>query len=354
MRKPRCLGFFCHACLLAASALVLSAPVVHGSPKSSGYKVIRKMPIGGEGGWDYLTVDTQGHRLFISRGTHTMVVYEVSGKVVGDILETKGVHGIALAYDLGKGFTSNGGEATVTVFDLATLQPISKIKTTGENPDSIIYDPDTKRVFTFNGRSANSTAIDATSGKVVGTIPLGGKPETPVLDGKGSIFVNIESKDSLLEFDTKSLTVKHTYPMPGCKSPSGIGMDTANRRVFAGCSDTNKMAVMNADTGKEVALVAIGDDTDAVGFDPTTHLAFASCRAGVLSVISQESPDKYSEADNVETQLGARTMALDPMTHHVFVVTADLKPAPSPTKEEPEPRPQPIPGTFVVLEVATQ
>ena len=166
-------------------------------PQGSGYQGVRRMPVGGDGGWDYLTVDPDAHRIYISRGTHMMVVDEISGKVIGDIPDTKGVHGIALAADLGKGFTSNGGAATVTVFDLKTLKPLSEIKTTGENPDSIIYDPQTKRVFTFNGRSSNATAIDAATGKVVGTVTLGGKPEEPALDGKGNVFVNIEDKSSL-------------------------------------------------------------------------------------------------------------------------------------------------------------
>jgi DNA-binding beta-propeller fold protein YncE len=238
----------------------------------------------------------------------------------------------------------------VTVFDPKTLQPSTKVKTTGENPDSILYDPDTKRVFTFNGRSANATAIDATSGEVVGTIALGGKPETPVLDGKGSIFVNVEDKNSLVEFDAKSLKVKHTYPLEGCEGPSGIAMDISTRRIFSGCSDSKVMAVTDADTGKVIAKLAIGEDVDADAFDPSTKLAFASCREGVLSIVHEDSADKFATVDNVKTEFGARTMALDPKSHHVFVVTSDLKPG-TPTKENPRPRPQPVAGTFRILEL---
>lgn len=340
---------FVLGCLGSLARILVAAPQDSGKTT---YHVVRKFPVGGEGRWDYLTVDPDAQRIYLSRSTHVMVVDETSGKVIGDIPDTKGVHGIALAPDLGKGYTSNGDAATVTVFDIKTLKPITTINTTGKNPDSILYDPDTKRVFTFNGRSANATAIDATTNQVAGTVSLGGKPETPVLDGKGNIFVNVEDKNSLAEFDAKSLTVKHTYPLPGCKGPSGIAMDTSTRRIFVGCSDSNVMAVVNADTGKVIAHPPIAEDTDASRFDPETKLAFASCQKGVLSIVHEDSPDKFTVVGNVKTQDGARTMALDTKTHHVFVVTADMGPAPPPTKEEPEPRRPIVPGTFVVLELA--
>ena len=327
------------------------------APPGDIYHLIKKTTLGGEGAtegrnWDYLTVDAAARRIYISHSTHVLVVDEDQGKVIGDIPDTKGVHGIAIASDLGKGYTSNGGAASVTIFDIKTLKPISTVKTTGKNPDSIIYDPDTKRVFTFNGRSANSTVIDATTGKVVGTVALGGKPETPVLDGKGNIFVNIEDKNSLAEFDTKTLTVSHKHPMAGCKGPSGIARDTATRRIFSGCSDSNVMAIVDADTGKEIAMPKICEDTDASRFDPETHLAFASCENGPLTIIHEDSADKFSVVANVKTQDGARTMELDPKSHHVFVVTADMGPAPPPTKEDPDPDRPLVPGTFVILELA--
>jgi DNA-binding beta-propeller fold protein YncE len=308
------------------------------------------MPIGGDGGWDYLTVDPDSHRIYISRGTHVMIVDETSGKVVGDIPDTKGVHGIAVAADLGKGFTSNGGAATVTVFDLKTLKPLSEIKTTGENPDSIIYDPQTKRVFTFNGKSSNATAIDATTGKVVGTVTLAGKPEEPALDGKGNVFINIEDKSSLQEFDAKTLAVKGTWPLAPCEGPSALAFDAGHRRLFAACDKV--MVVINADTGKVVASPPIGGDPDGNGFDPSTGLLFAACREGLISVLHEDSPDKYSAVANITTQFGTRTMTFDPKTHHLFTVTADFKPAGPPTADNPRPRPQPIAGSFVVLELA--
>ena len=347
MRKQKFRGRFYQACLLA---IVLVAAIgVYAAPQSAGYHVIRRMQIGGDGGWDYLRVDPDAHRIYVSRGTHMMVVDEVSGKVVGDIPDTKGVHGIALAFDLGKGFTSNGGTNSVTVVDLKTLKSLSEIKIDGGNPDSIIYDPMTKRVFTFNGKTNDSTAIDTATGKVVGTVALGGKPEEPALDGKGNVFVNLEDKSSLMEFDAKTLAVKGTWPLAPCEGPSALAMDTVHRRLFAACDKV--MVVIDADTGKVVAAPPLGGDPDGNGFDPATGLLFASCRQGMISIIHQDSPDKYTVVGDVTTQFGARTMAMDPKTHHVFTVTADFKPAPAATPDNPRPRPEQIAGSFVVLEL---
>ena len=349
MSRQRFLGLFGWASLLACSLLLLSVAGAYAAP-DSGYKVIRRLPVGGEGGWDYLRVDPDAHRIYLSRGTHMMVVDEVSGKVIGDIADTKGVHGIALAIDLGRGFTSNGQANTVTIVDLKTLKPISEVKVTGENPDSIIYDPETKRIFTFNGKTANATALDAKTGKIVGTVALGGKPEEPALDGKGNIFVNIEDKSTIMEFDAKTLAIKGSWPLAPCEGPSALAIDTKNRRLFSACDKV--MVVVNADTGKVVASPPIGGDPDGNGYDPATGLLFAACREGLVSVIHQDSPDKYSFVGNITTQFGARTMALDPKTHHVFTVTADFTAAPPPTPDNPRPRPQPIAGSFVILELA--
>ncbi len=347
MLKQKIQGRFHWAFLLA---FVLIAGIgVYAAPQAGGYHVLRRMPVGGDGGWDYLRIDPDAHRIYISRGTHMMVVDEVSGKVVGDITDTKGIHGIALAFDLGKGFTSNGGDSTVSVVDLKTLKTLSTIKTTGDNPDSIIYDPMTKRVFTLNGKSNNSTAIDATNGQVVGTIALGGKPEEPALDGRGNMFVNLEDKSSIMEFDTKTLAVKGTWPLAPCEGPSALTADVAHHRLFAACDKI--MAVINADNGKVVASPPIGGDPDGNAFDPSTGMLFASCREGLVSVIHEDSPDKYSAVGNITTQFGTRTMTIDPKTGHVFTVTADFRPAPAPTADNPHPRPEQIPGSFVVLEI---
>jgi YVTN family beta-propeller protein len=345
MAHRRTLGL---AGLLAASVLL----ILTGTASAQNYKLIRRIPVGGEGGWDYLRVDPEAQRIYVARGDHMMIVDEVSGKVLGDLPNTKGIHGTAIADTLGKGYTSNGQAASVTVFDLKTFKPITEIKTTGDNPDSIIYDPTTKRVFTFNGRSSNSTVIDATTDKVVGTVNLGGKPEEPALDGRGNMFVNLEDKSSIMEFDTKTLAVKGTWPLAPCEGPSGLAADTKNHRLFAACD--KMIAVFNPDTGKVVATPAIGGDPDGDGFDPGTGLLFASVREGLLTVIHQDSPDKYSIVANVNTQFGARTMTLDPKTHHVFTETADFKPAPPATPDNPRPRAQAIPNSFVILELGPQ
>jgi len=270
-----------------------------------------------------------------------------SGKQVGDIADTPGVHGIALAPELGRGFVSNGREGTVTIFDIQSVKLITKIKA-GENPDAILYDPASKRVFAFNGRSHDATAIDAASGNVAGTIKLEGKPEFAVSDAKGEIFVNIEDKSQIDAIDPNKLEVKSTWPVAPCEEPSGLAIDRKHRRLFAGC-DNKMMAVVDADSGKVIATPAIGDGVDANAFDPETGLAFASCGEGLLTVVHEDSPDKFTVLGNVPTQLGARTMALDEKTHNVYVVTAKFGPPPAPTADNPHPRHSILPDTFVVL-----
>ena len=334
------------------SMLWMSVVVVLGTmawaADGPGYHVTTTYKPGGDGGWDYLTTDADARRIYISRATHVMVVDADSGKNVGDIADTPGVHGIALAPDLGRGFVSNGREGTVSIFDIKTLATSSKVKV-GDNPDAILYDPATKRVFTFNGRSQDSTAIDAATGKVLGTIKLDGKPEFAASDAKGEIFVNIEDKNELVAIDPNKLEVKAKWPLAPCESPSGLSIDRKNRRLFVGCD--KMMAVVDADSGKVLATPAIGDGVDATTFDDETGLAFASCGEGVLTVVKEESPDKFSVAENVPTQAGARTLALDAKTHNVFVVTAKFGPPPAATPDNPHPRRSILPDSFVVLVV---
>jgi hypothetical protein len=324
---------------LAAAALAAAGP---------GYHVVTTYKLGGDGGWDYLTADASARRIYISRGTHVMVVDADSGKSVGDIADTPGVHGIALAPELGRGFVSNGREGTVSIFDIKTLATSGKVKV-GDNPDAILYDPATKRVFTFNGRSHDSTAIDGASGKVLGTIKLDGKPEFAASDAKGEIFVNIEDKNELVAIDPNKLEVKAKWPLAPCESPSGLSIDRKHRRLFVGCE--KMMAVVDADSGKVLATPPIGDGVDATTFDDETGLAFASCGEGVLTVVKEESPDKFSVAENVPTQAGARTLALDAKTHNIFVVTANFGPPPAATPDNPHPRRTILPDSFVVLVV---
>jgi DNA-binding beta-propeller fold protein YncE len=341
-----CLSFLAcclFICLFAANASAASAP---------GYHVVATHKIGAEGGWDYLIVDADARRVYISRATHVIVLDADSGKQVGDITDTPGVHGIALAPELGRGFVSNGQEGTVSIFDLKTFATSSKVKV-GDNPDAILYDPATKRVFTFNGRSKDSTAINAASGKVLGTIKLDGKPEFAASDAKGEIFVNIEDKSELTAIDPQKLEVKTKWPLAPCTEPTGLSIDRKNRRLFVGC-DNKMMAVVDADSGKVLATPAIGDGVDATSFDAGTGLAFASCGEGELSVVTEESPNKFTLAENVPTQPGARTMALDTKTHDVFVVTAKFGPTPAPTADNPHPRRSIVPDTFVVLVLAKQ
>jgi len=316
----------------------------------SGLRVTKTYKLGGEGGWDYLKADAESRHLFISRATHVIVIDMDSGKSVGDIPDTPGVHGIALANDLGRGFISNGREGTVTIFDLKTLSPITKVKAAGENPDAIVFDPATNRVFTFNGRSHDSTAIDAATGNIIGKISLDGKPEFAVSTGMGEIFVNIEDKSELVRLDPKNLKMENRWPLAPCEEPSGLAMDIKNRRLFAGC-DNKMMAVVNADTGKVITTLPIGGGVDANGFDADSGLAFASCGDGVLTVVKEESPDKFNVVQNVTTARGARTMTIDPKTHQIFLVTAKFGPAPAATADQPHPRPTILPDSFEVLVV---
>jgi DNA-binding beta-propeller fold protein YncE len=339
-RRNLCRWFYSTTLFTAAVAVAAAGP---------GYKVIKTYKLGGEGGWDYMTADSAARHLYISRSTHVIVLDLDSGKTVGDIADTPGVHGIALAPDLGRGFTSNGREGTVSIFDLKTLATTTKVKV-GDNPDAILYDPSSKRVFTFNGKSQDSTAIDAASGKVLGTIKLDGKPEFAAADGKGEVFVNIEDKSELTVIDPKNLAVKMKWPLAPCEEPSGLSIDKKHRRLFVGC-DNKMMAVVDADTGKVLATPAIGDGVDATAYDDDTHLAFASCGEGVLTVVKEESPNKFSVSETVPTQQGARTMALDPKTHNAYSVTANFGPPPAPTTDNPHPRRSIVPDTFVVLVV---
>jgi YVTN family beta-propeller protein len=315
---------------------------------ASGYHQLKKIPLGGEGGWDYLAFDSATRRLFISRATKVVVLNVDTGTVAGEIPNTDGVHGIALVPEFDRGFTSNGRAGTVTIFDLQSLQVIGGAKA-GMNPDAIVYDPASKRVFTMNGQSNNVTAIDAASGNVLGTVPVTGKPEFAVADGAGHVYVNIEDKSEELQIDTQNLKVTAQWPLAPCQEPSGLAMDVVHRRLFAGCHN-QMMAVVDADSGKVIATPAIGEGVDANAFDGGTGFAFASNgQSGTLTVVHEDAPDKFSVVENVATQRGARTMALDPKSHEVYLVTADFAPAPPAANENPRPRMMAVPGTFVVL-----
>ena len=312
------------------------------------YTVAKSLKVGGEGGWDYLTADSDGRRLYVSRGSHVMVFDMDRDSLVADIPNTPGVHGVALARRLNRGFTSNGRDSSVTAFDLETLQPISVIRISGRNPDAIAYDSVSNRVFTFNGASANASVIDASTLQQVGSIDLGGKPETGVPDGNGMLYVNIEDKGEVIALDTRAMSVKAHYPLAPCEEPTGMARDRARGRLIIGCGNST-MAIMDEKTGKLITTVKVGGGVDAAGFDPANQLAFTSNGEGTLSVVREEKDGSFTPLATVPTQRGARTMALDPKTHKIYMSTAEYGPAPAPTADRPRPRPPVIPGSFTVL-----
>jgi DNA-binding beta-propeller fold protein YncE len=336
--------------LLPCVFLLLAPFVPAGAPQKSaptGYHLLKTLELGGEGGWDYLVAEPESARLFVSRSTHVMVVDLSTGKVAGDIPETAGVHGIALAPELGRGFTSNGKANTSTIFDLKTLAPLGTVKT-GENPDAILYDAATKRVFTFNGRSANATAFDAVKADVLGTIELGGKPEFAVADGTGKLFVNIEDKSEVVELDARELKVLARWPIGPGEEPSGLAIDTMNKRLFSVCGN-GMMVVLDATSGKVLATPAIGQGVDAARFDPATGCVFASNGAGTLTVVHEDDAKTFSVLENVSTARGARTMELDPRTHLVYLPAANYEDAPAPKAGERPARPKMVAGSFRIL-----
>jgi DNA-binding beta-propeller fold protein YncE len=291
------------------------------APGPSGYHIVKTIPVGGTEGWDYVTMDNDSRRLFIGRGNHIDVVNVDSGTVVGKVTGLAGTSGLLPLPELGRGFVMNGPESSAIIVDLKTLQKIGTVKT-GKDPDSFAYDPITKRVFIMNSASADATAVNAADGTVAGTIALGGQPEFVVADGKGKIYVNITDKDQIVEVDAQTMKVLHRWPLAPGTGPSGLSMDRKNRRLFSAC-DNQKMVVMNADTGKVIAALPTGAGTDASVFDPETGNAFASAGgAGTLTVIHEDSPDKFTVSEDVLTQSGARTMTLDTKTHNVMLVTA--------------------------------
>jgi DNA-binding beta-propeller fold protein YncE len=324
---------------LALGALV-PLPVV---AAATGYHVLGEIAIGGEGGWDYLTVDGAARRLYVSHGTHVVVIDLDAGKIVGDIPDTPGVHGIAIAADLNRGFISNGRGNNVTVFDLKTLKASGTVAT-GDNPDAIRYDAVSHRVFAFNGRSRNATVIDAKASTVAATIPLPGKPEFSVADGKGKVYVNIETTAEMVEIDAATATVTKKYSLAPCEEPSGLALDAKNRRLFSVCGN-RMMVVSDPDSGKVIATPAIGAGSDGTAFDPALGYAFSSNGDGTLTIV-QQTGGKWDVLENIATERGARTIAVDEKTHKVYLPTAKAGTAPAGGGRAPF-----LPDTFKVLVV---
>jgi DNA-binding beta-propeller fold protein YncE len=331
--------------------LLLVSNLLGQAPKApSSLHVQKTLVVGGEGGWDYITLDAAAKRIYLPRSTRTTVL-DLDGKTLGEIPNTQGVHGVALAKDLDRGFTSNGRAGTVTVFKLSTLEVVKEVKMTGDNPDAILYDPFTKRVFSFNGRGKNVTAMDASTLEVVGTIPVGGKPEFSVTDGKGHLYLNIEDTHELLRLDAKQLRVEKRWPLAPLEEPTGMAMDVAHQRLFV-VGGNKLMAVVHAETGKVITTLPIGEGADAAAYDGAKGLVFSSNGEGTLTVIHQDSPDHYAVLAQVPTRKGARTMALDETTHKLYLPTATFDPAPAATAENPHPRPKMAAGSFQIVVVS--
>lgn len=333
--------------LPAALALALVAPsAVRAGPAAESPRVLSSMNLGGDGGWDYLSFDAPRQHLFVSRGDRVLVIDVQHARQVGTIADTQGVHGIAIAPELKRGYTSNGKTASVTVFDLDTLKTVAVITGTGEKPDAIVYDPASHHVLAFNGKSNSASVIDTTTSKVIASIRLPGKPEFAVADGAGHVYVNIEDKSELTQIDSRTNTVLNTWPLAPCDSPSGLAIDRANHRLFSVC-DNQKMTVLDGVDGHLVATVPIGDGPDAVVFDAATAMVYSSNgESGTITAIHEDGADHYVVKNTITTQVSARTLALDPQSHRLYLSAAKF----GDTKQA-NGRPSVVPGSFSVLVV---
>ncbi|MDP9082239.1 MAG: YncE family protein [Pseudomonadota bacterium] len=314
------------------------------------YTVSTSWPLGGGGAWDYLALEASGARLFVARGERVDVVETVSGKLAGSIPHTAGVHGIAFAPIVARGFTSNGRSNSVSVFELDTLRVIQELQVSGKNPDAILYEPQHNHIVTANTESSNLSVIDAGTLQLVATVPLPGRPEFMATDDAGTIYVNIAAAPGkLVVVDGKTLTVRSTWALPGCNNPTGLALDLVHHRLFSVC-ENQVMAVTDSTSGRQAARVVIGNGPDAAAYDPDLGLVFSSNgQDGTLTVIHEETPDEYRVLSTVTTQTGSRTMVLDPVTHKIFLAGAKLGPAPPATEEQPRPGPNIVPNSFMIL-----
>jgi DNA-binding beta-propeller fold protein YncE len=328
-------------------ALTVSA-VAMATPAAAGYRLLQTIPVAGDDGWDHPTVDSAARRLYVTHGTHVVVIDVDSGKLVGKIDNTPGVHFTVIDPELDRGFISNGGAARLTIFNTKTLATIGEVKSTGENPGPTVLDPVTKRVFTFNLNTNNATVVDSKGGKVVGAFDLGGRPELAGTDAKGNVFVNLVQKNVVLQIDARTMTPGQTWPVAPCQGPRTMAVDQKNGRLFIGCAN-RRMVILDSNNGRVISSVPIGPGPDDSAYDPETRLVYTSNGDGTVSVIQQESQDKYSVLETVKTAPGARNMALDQKTKKIFLPLFDRGPPPPPTAETPNPRGNVLPGTFRVL-----
>jgi DNA-binding beta-propeller fold protein YncE len=313
------------------------------------YNIAQRIHLEGDGGWDYLNADDATGMLYVSHGKIVNVVNMSSGKSVATITDVNGVHGIAIASEFNKGFISNGPDSNVTVFNTKDYSIIEKVKVTGKGPDAIIYEPFTKTIITWNGRTSNATVIDAKTDKVIQTIPLPGRPEAAVSDGIGKVFVNIEDKSEVCMINVKTWKVEQTWSISPGEEPSGLALDNETHRLFSATSKL--MVVLDAETGKVITTLPTGDRVDGAGFDPGLKRAYSSCGEGVLTVIQEENKNSFKVLANVPTQAGARTISVSSKTHRIYLPTAEFGPTPEKTADNPRPRPPVKPGTFTVLVV---
>jgi len=331
------------------TGIFLSLIGINGQNATIEYKIVQKIQIPGDGFWDYLNADDATGMLYVSHGKMVNVVDLKTGANVATITDVNGVHGIAIAAELNKGFISNGADSNVTVFNTKDFKVIEKVPVTGRNPDAILFEPFTKTIITWNGRSSNATVIDAKTDKVIQTIALAGKPEAAVSDGKGKVFVNIEDKSEVCMINVKTWKVEQTWSIAPGEGPSGLALDNENHRLF---SATDKlMVVLDSETGKIVATIPTGGRVDGAGFDPGLKRAYSSCGEGVLTVVQEENPNSFKVLANVPTQAGARTISVSASTHRIYLPTAEFGPTPEKTADNPRPRPTVKPGTFTVLVV---
>jgi DNA-binding beta-propeller fold protein YncE len=327
------------------AVLIFCAATIVSAAAAGGYHLVKEIPVSGDGSWDYLTIDPDAHRLYVSHQTQVEVLDLDSEQPVGKVTDLNGVHGIAIASKLGRGFITNGQSSTVTIFDLKTLKHLGEVPA-GKSPDGVLYDPTSGRVFAFNHHGDNVTVFGASDGKIAGTIELGGEPEFPVNDEKGSVWVNAEDKSTLIRIDAQSLQVTGRWPTAPCKEPASMAIDRERRRLFVGCGN-QLMAVADADSGKIIATLPIGPHVDATAFDPATGLIF-NANNGTVTIIHQDSADQYSVVETVTTKYKANTLAVDRKTQKVYLPSATVE-GPRPTPENPRPVITRVPGTFKIL-----
>lgn len=335
-----------------AFAFVLPCSLTVAVLPQGGYHLLKKIPLsaapGGGEYFDYLTFDASTRRVYLSHGTEFKVLNADSGAVVGTISGLKRCHGVALVAELGKGFITDGDSGTVVIFDMKTLKVTGEVKA-APDADAIVYDAASQRIFAFNGDSHSSTVIDPTGGAVVGTIELGGVPENAVADGKGTIFNNNEEKNDVVVINSRTLSIEARWPVAPAGGPTAIAMDRQHRRIFSAGRNPQMLVVMNADNGKVIQSFPISAGVDAAVYEPETGLLFCSTREGMIHIFHEDTPDKFSVVETVKTEYGAKTMALDPKTHNLYLTTSDFGPPPAPTKERPNPNRIAIPGTFRLL-----